>query len=151
MLKFVSDSNGHKVFDYIEEEPYLRLICSVYLDKHSSLYSNQTLHRFQESLKTPPLSKQLLAWGNASCIKTNAEWCHLVRAINFHNETPSKDHEAKLLPSFRALDQHRHRAEYVLHMVYSAPFRTCSHLRSFVAYGWMIDTDAIVWDGIPNY
>ena len=71
MLKFVSDSNGHKVFDYIEE-PYLRLICSVYLDKHSSLYSNQMLHRFQESLKKPPLSdacKQLLAWVGAYLVQ----------------------------------------------------------------------------------
>ena len=89
--------------------------------------------------------------GNTQSIETNAEWCHLVRATNFHNEAPSKDHEAKLLPSFRALSQHKHRAEYVLHMVYSAPHRTCSQLQSFVAYGWNIDNDGgitIAWGDI---
>ena len=38
MLKFLTDASGHQVFDYIQEESYLRLICSVYLEKHSSMH-----------------------------------------------------------------------------------------------------------------
>ena len=54
------------------------------------------------------------------------------------------------MPSMAALDKHKQRAEYVLHMAYSVPFITCSQLLCFQAYGWVVDKDGSIigvdWD-----
>ena len=49
LITFVEDGNGHTVFESVSTEHWLHLVCSVYLDKHSSLYSGQTLERFRDS------------------------------------------------------------------------------------------------------
>ena len=53
------------------------------------------------------------------------------------------------MPSLAALDRHKRRAEYVLHMVYSSPFSICTQLPSFQSYGWTVNTEGAVtldWD-----
>ena len=136
-------------------EPWLNLVTSVYLNKHSSIYSGQTLERFRDSFRTPPLSdecERLLGWvglGDKDSLKTLPDWCHFVRATSFHKETAKKDFEANIMPSLAALDRHRRRAEYVLHMVYSSPFSVCTQLPCFQSYGWTINSEGTVlvdWD-----
>ena len=141
LVTFVDDGNGHKVFENILIEPWLNMVCSVYLCKHKSIYAGQTLERFRESFKTLPLSdecERLLGWvglGNKNCLPTHSDWCHFVRAISFHKETAKKDFEAHIMPSTAALDRHRLRAEYVLHMIYSSPFSVCTQLPYYQSYG----------------
>ena len=54
-----------------------------------------------ETLRTPPLSdecERLLGWvglGDKDSLKSQADWCHFVRAISFHKETAKKDFEAR--------------------------------------------------------
>ena len=155
LLTFVQDGNGHQVFEGIVMETWLNLVTSVYLSKHSTICSGQTLERFRDSFKTPPLSdecQRLLGWvglGDRDCLTTDADWCDFVRAISFHKETAKKDFEAHIMPSLPALDKHRRRAEYVLHMVYSSPFSVCTQLPCFQSYGWTVDSEDRVlvdWD-----
>ena len=136
-------------------EPWLNLVCSVYLNKHSTLYAGQTLERFRDSFMTSPIDDEcarLLGWvglGDKECLASTSDWCHFVRAVSFHKETAKRDFEANIMPSMAALDRHKRRAEYVLHMAYSAPFSTCSQLPCFQAYGWVVDKDGNVgvdWD-----
>ena len=46
------------MFDGIEMESWLNLVCSVYLREHSSviLYASQSLQRFRGSFLLPPLA-----------------------------------------------------------------------------------------------
>ena len=47
------------------------------------------------------------------------------------------------------LKRHKQRAEYVLHMVYSAPFSLCTQLACSQSYGWTVDEEGKVmvdWD-----
>jgi hypothetical protein len=63
LVSFVEDGNGRKVFESIVMEPWLNLVCSVYLN--SALYAGQTLERFRDSFMTSPLDDEcvrLLGW-----------------------------------------------------------------------------------------
>ena len=113
------------------------------------------MERFRDSFRTPPLSdecERLLGWvglGDRDSLKTLADWWHFVRATSFHKETAKKDFEAHIMPSLAALDRHRRRAEYVLHVVYSSPFSVCTQLPSFQSYGWTVNSEGTVlvdWD-----
>ena len=104
---------------------------------------------------SPPLAdecQKLLGWvglGDVDCLPNIQEWCHFVRAICFHKETANKDFEACIMPSYGALERHRKRAEYVLHLVYSSPFTVCTQLPCFQSYGWTVDNDGVIlvdWD-----
>ena len=65
MLKFLTDASGHQVFDYIQEEPYLRLICSVYLEKHSSIYRTQTLPVYTKTTGSPYVARTYILMSRA--------------------------------------------------------------------------------------
>ena len=93
---------------------------------------------------------QLLGWvgmGDTQCLATNSEteWCHLVRAT-FHNETPSKDHEAKLLASCGALYQHIELSMFSIRFTQhpTAPVHSCIVLLP-MGGRWRI---VIHWDDI---
>ena len=107
LITFVEDGNGHTVFESVSTEHWLHLVCSVYLDKHSSLYSGQTLERFRDSFIAPPLSDECetllgcVGLGDKECLTTTSDWCHFVRAISFHKETAKKDFEANIMPSMK--------------------------------------------------
>lgn len=155
LLTFVEDGSGHKVFEGIVMEPWINLVTCVYLNKHSTIYSGQTLERFRDSFRTPPLSdecERLLGWvglGDKDSLKTLADWCHFVRATSFHKETAKKDFQAHIMLSLAALDKCRRRAEYVLYMVYSSPFSVCTQVPSFQSYGWTVNGEGTVlvdWD-----
>ena len=124
LVLFVEDGSGHKVFESIVMEPWLNLVCSVYLNKHNTLYAGLTLEQFRDSFMSPPLDDKctrLLGWvglGDKKCLSNIGDWCHFVRAVSFHKETAKKDYEANIMPSMAALERHKRRAEYVLHMAY---------------------------------
>ena len=65
--------------------------------------------------------------GDKDCLVINDEWCQFVRAVLFHKETAKNDFEAHIMPSLAALYMHRRRAEYVLHIAFTAPFSVCTH------------------------
>ena len=157
VISLLEDGIGHKLFEGILKEPWIRLACSAYLSKHSSIFDGQTPQRFRDTFSNPPLSEdcqRLLGWvglGDKDCLQTNEEWCHFVRAVCFHKETAKKDFEAHIMPSLAALDRHRSRAECVLHIAYSSPFSVCTQLPCFQAYGWTVGTQGTVtidWDDI---
>ena len=135
------------VLHKINFDAWIRLVCSVYLMKHKTLFNSEPINSLYASLMATPLADdkvQLLKWlayNKIAPLTRLSEWHDFTLRMCFYHSTGSKDHECLLIPTLGALRYHMLRSEYVLKTVFSHTMIDASQ------YGWTIDNSvAVVWD-----
>ena len=131
----------------INLDAWIKLVCSVYLMKHKTLFNSEPITSLYASLISTPLTDdkvQLLKWlayDKIAPLTRLSEWHDFTRRMCFYHSTGSKDHECLLIPTLGALRYHMLRSEYVLKTVLSHTMIDASQ------YGWRIDNSiAVIWD-----
>lgn len=131
-------------------DAWIKLVCSVYLTKHKTLFNSESITSLYAALMITPLTDekvQLLKWlayDNIVPLRTIYDWHDFTRRICFYHSSGSKDHESLLIPTVSALRYHMLRSEYVLKIV--LVFSDSTNIDP-CKYGWNIDTNIqIVWD-----
>ena len=127
-------------------DAWVKLVCSVYLMKHKTLFNSEPIISLYSSLMATPLlddKVQLLKWlayDKIAPLTRLSEWHDFTRRMCFYHSNGSKDHECLLIPSLGALRYHMLRSEYVLKTVFS-------HTIDASQYGWRIENSiAVIWD-----
>ena len=109
---------GYKVLK-ISTEAWVKLVCSVYLMKHKTLFNSESLASLYASLRATPLSQektQLLKWlayDKIFAFTDLSHWHDFTRRRCFYHSSGSKDHECLLTPTYGALNYHMLRSEQV--------------------------------------
>ena len=135
----------------INLDAWVKLVCSVYLTKHKTLFNSEAIASLYASLMSDPLADekvQLLKWlayDKVVPLSRISDWHDFTRRICFYHSTGSKDHECLLVPTLGALRYHMLRSEYILKTVFAF---TNSVPMDVSQYGWRIEnsTISIIWD-----
>ena len=104
-----SDGNEGYVVHKINLDAWIKLVCSVYLTKHKTLFSSEAIASLHASLMSSPLAKekiQLLKWlayDKILPLTRLFDWHDFTRRVCFYHCTGSKDHESLLVPTLGAL------------------------------------------------
>ena len=133
----------------INTDAWIKLVCSVYLNKHKTLFNSEKVPSLYASLQNSPIPKekqQLLKWlayTDIVPVNTLSLWHDFTRRVCFHHSSGSKDHECLLIPSLGALKYHLLRAEYVLKVSFF--FNNDDNIAT---NGWKVvdNTIQIIWD-----
>ena len=139
------------VLHKINLDAWIKLVCSVYLIKHKTLFNSEAIASLHASLMSSPLASekvQLLKWlayDKVVPLTRISDWHDFTRRVCFYHSTGSKDHECLLVPTLGALRYHMLRSEYVLKTVFA--FTNSVPIDS-AQYGWRIDNSviSIIWD-----
>lgn len=149
------DAGGNEgyVLNKIVFEGWVKLVCSVYLYKHKTLFNSEPIPTLHASLTVSPLPEdkvqimKWLAYTQIAPVQNLSQWHDFTRRVCFYHSSGSKDHECLLVPSLTALRLHMLRSEYVLKIV----FHSCNSISPVVdacEYGWtLVDNQInVVWD-----
>ena len=134
----------------INLDAWIKLVCSVYLMKHKTLFNSEPIGSLYALLMSTPLADdkvQLLKWlayDKVVPFTKLSDWHDFTRRICFYHSTGSKDHECLLVPTMSALRYHMLRSEYVIKTVFSF---TTSTTIDVIQYGWRMDNSiSVIWD-----
>ena len=127
----------------VDVEAWTRLVCSVYLLKHKTLFNSEAIATLTDD------KIQLLKWlayDKVDPFKTLSDWHDFTRRVCFYHSSGSKDHESLLIPTLSALRYHMLRSEYILKVVF-ASFDQHASIDPY-QYGWNVVNSciSIVWD-----
>ena len=139
------------VLQKINLDAWIKLVCSVYLAKHKTLFNSEPIGSLYTSLMATPLADekvQLLKWlayNKVVPITKISQWHDFTRRICFYHSPGSKDHECLLIPTCGALRYHMLRSEYVLKTVFNF---TTNNTIDACQHGWRIHNSVItiIWD-----
>ena len=108
------------VLHKINLEAWIKMICSVYLTKHKTLFNNEAIVSLHASLMSSPLANEemwllkWLAYDKVVPLCRISNWHDFTRRVCYYPSTGSKDHECLLVPTLNALKCHMLRSEFVL-------------------------------------
>ena len=148
-------TSGHEGqnFDKINSDAWLKLVCTVYLLKHKTLFNSEPIDSLHTSLQASQLSpqkKNLLKWlaySGEESITNLSQWHDFTRRVCFYHSSASRDHEYLLIPSCTALKYHMLRCQYIIKLVYTS-MQGQAFADSVENYGWkdVSGKIQIVWE-----
>ena len=152
LVQGISGRQAHTLAN-INETAWGKLVCSVYLLKHKTLFSSERIDLMHRSMSTTPLPQdktrllKWLAYSDIAALDTLAKWHDFVCRVCFYHNTCSKDHECLMIPSIGALKYHRLRAEYIMKVGYSSVTVSIAQVH-YTEYGWkkVGEQLQVVWD-----
>ena len=125
LINMTSGDEG-QAFDDINSDAWLKLVCTVYLLKHKTLFNSEPIESLHTSLQASQLSPQKqnllkwLAYSGEESITNLSQWHEFTRRVCFYHSSASKDHEYLLIPSSTALKYHMLRCQYIIKVVYTS-------------------------------
>ena len=96
------------IINDISTDAWYRLVCSVYLVKHKTLFQSESIPSLHKSLTVQLNAKKIrlmkcLAYKDMNPLRSISDWHTFTHRVCFHHSTGSKHHESLLIPSMGAL------------------------------------------------